>query len=81
MILSINILSLIICILAAAFGIRRRFSFPLFLLVIAHPVFWLEGSEAHLKSSVLFALCSLCLVVIPQLLPSGTTEEHSEKRF
>ena len=80
MIFSAHILSLIICILAAAFAIRRRFSFPLFLLVVAHPAFWLEESESKASSSILFVLCALALLFIPKLLPSEDPDEGKKDR-
>ena len=69
MISSAHILSFIFCAVVAAFAIRRRFSLPLLLLVIAHPSLWLTEDEQRAKSSVLFALCSLVLLLLPRLLP------------
>ena len=80
MIFSAHILSLIVCILAAVFGIRRRFSFPLFLLVVAHPAFWLAESDNKVNSSILFVLCALVLLFIPQLLPSEIPDEDEKDR-
>ena len=77
MIFSAHILSFLFCLFAAAFAIKRRFSMALFLLVAAHPAIWLEGSEDKVKSSILFALCSLALLLIPPLLPSV---KHTEEK-
>ena len=78
-IFSAYILSLIFCLVAAVLGIRRRFSFPLFLLVVAHPAIWLEGPERS-KSSIVFALCALLLLLIPQFLPSENIDDQNEKK-
>ena len=75
---SVHILSFIFCCLVAAFAIRKRFSLPLLLLVIAHPSLWLTEDEQRAKSSVLFALCSLVLILLPHLLPSGPESKQEE---
>ena len=79
MIFSAHILSLIFCFAAAVFAVRKRFSLPLFLLVAAHPAIWLGAAENKDKSSILFALCALALLLIPPVLPSVDSAEEHER--